>query len=89
MAINGVSVSVQDFANRIIDQCLQQNRSEDGIFLLKQKNKGVPRKCKRLKLDRSLKTDALPESRTRRVRKRVSQVMDNVGGGIKIPSLRC
>ena len=80
MAINGVSVSVQDFANRIIDQCLQQNRSEDGIFLLKQKNKGVPRKYKRLKLDRSLKTDALPESRMRRVRKRVSQVMDNVEG---------
>jgi hypothetical protein len=75
----GVTVPLQHLANQVIQHCLKLNKSNDGVFLLKQ-SIGRALKYKRVGRERSLKTNAKPLSRKRWIQKRVSQMLGEVEG---------
>ena len=75
----GVTVPLQNLANQVIQHCLKLNKSNDGVFLLKQ-SIGRALKYKRVGRERSLKTNAKPLSRKRWIQKIVSQMLGEVEG---------
>jgi len=77
LTMKGVTLPIQEFDIRIIQHCTDLNNDEERLFCLKQ-HTGRAIKYTRVRIQRSLKTDAKPRSWKLWIRKRLSNMLGEV-----------